>query len=148
MKTKILSLAVVLVFSLAAVGVAATSIKQTVANINADAAKPDGPAKVLQSISKSTGVPAATLEKEKTKTGLTYGDIFAAHSVAKASGKSFDEIAALKKKGQTWDQIAEANGVDLGGKKNTQKTKAPANAKPTPTPPTKSLFQEQRERYQ
>jgi len=148
MKMKILSFAAVLVFSLIAVGLAATSIKQTVANINADAAKPDGPAKVLQSISKSTGIPAATLEKEKTKTGLTYGDIFAAHSIAKASGKSFDEIATLKKKGQTWDQIAEANGVDLGGKKSTQKTKAPANAKPTPTPPTKSLFKEQRERYQ
>lgn len=148
MKTKTLILVVALAFSMTAVGLAATSIKQTIANINADAAKPGGPAKVLQSISASTHVPAATLEKQKASTGLSYGDIFAAHSIAKASGKSFDEIAALKKKGQTWDQIADANGVDLGGKKTTTKNQPAPNAKPSPTPPKKSLFQEQRERYQ
>jgi hypothetical protein len=147
MKTKILSFALVGLFSMTAVVLAAPTVKQTIANINADASKPGGPAKVVQSISKSTGVPAATLEKQKISTGLTYGDLFAAHSIAKASGKNFNEIIALKKKGQTWDQIAEANGVDIGGgKKTTSKNQPPA--KPSPTPPQKSLLQEQRERYQ
>jgi hypothetical protein len=146
MKIKILSLAVVVLFSMTALGIAAT-IKQTVASINADASKPGGPARVVQSISKSTGVPAATLEKEKASTGFSYGDIFAAHSIAKASGKTFEAIAALKKKGQTWDQIAEANGVDIGGKKTATAKNQPA-AKPSPTPPKKTLQQEQRERYQ
>lgn len=148
MKTKFLSLALGVFFSLTVAVVAAPTIKQTVASINADATKPDGPAKVVQSISKSTGVPAATLEKQKTSTGLTYGDIFAAHSIAKASGKNFAEIAALKKKGQTWDQIAEANGVDIGGKKTTTTAKNQPPAKASPTPPKKSLSQEMRERYQ
>lgn len=142
---KTLSLTLVVLFSVTA-GLFAATIKQTVASINADAAKAGGPARVVQSISKSTGVPAATLEKQKASTGLTYGDLFAAHSIAKASGKTFDEIAALKKKGQTWDQIAEANGVDIGGKKSTTAKNQPA-AKPSPTPPQKSLFQEQRDRY-
>ena len=146
MKTKILSLSVVVLFSMTALGIPAT-VKQTVANINADASKPGGPAKVVQSISKSTGVPAATLEKQKTSTGFSYGDIFAAHSIAKASGKTFEAIAALKKKGQTWDQIAEANGVDIGGKKTTAAKNQPP-AKPEPTPPQKTLQQLQRERYQ
>lgn len=146
MKMKILFFAVVVLFSMTAVGIAAT-VKQTVANINADASKPGGPARVVQSISKSTGVPAATLEKQKTSTGLTYGDLFAAHSIAKASGKTFDAIAALKKKGQTWDQIAEANGVDIGGKKTTTAKNQPPG-KPSPTPPQKTLQQEMRERYQ
>ena len=146
MKTKILSLALVGLFSVTGAVLAAPTVKQTINNINADASKPGGPAKVVQSISKSTGVPAATLEKQKTSTGLTYGDIFAAHSIAKAAGKNFNEIVALKKKGQTWDQIAEANGVDIGGKKTTSKNQP--SAKPSPTPPQKSLFQEQRERYQ
>src|SRR5688572_31386767 len=110
MKMKTLSLTLSVLFAVTMAVVAAPTIKQTVANINADAAKPDGPAKVVQSISKTTGVPAATLESQKASTGLTYGDIFAAHSIAKASGKKFAEIVALKKKGQTWDQIAEANG--------------------------------------
>jgi hypothetical protein len=148
MKMKILSFAVALVFSMTVVGVAATSIKQTIANINADAGKPGGPAKVLQSISASTHVPVATLEKQKTKTGMTYGDLFIAHSIAKAAGKSFDEIAAQKSKGGDWDKIAADNNVDLGGKKTTAKNQPPANAKPTPTPAQKTLRQIQAERYQ
>lgn len=148
MKTKFLSLALVVLFSMTTAVVAAPTIKQAIANINADAGKPGGPAKVVQSISKSTGVAAATLEQQKTSTGLTYGDIFAAHSIAKASGKTFAEIAALKKKGQTWDQIAEAHGVDIGGKKTATTSKNQPPAKASPTPPQKTLQQIQRERYQ
>lgn len=142
MKTAFFTL---LLVALMAFRLSAATLNQTIANINADAKK--DPAKALQSISASTKVPVATLEKEKAKyANFTYGDLFAAHSIAKASGKSIDEITALKNKGQTWDQIAEANGVDLGGKKKTaQKTQAPV--KPTPTPPTKTLRQEQAERY-
>ena len=146
MKMKTLSLTLVVLFSITASLFAAT-IKQTVASINADASKEGGAARVVQSISKSTGVPAATLEKQRASTGLTYGDIFAAHSIAKASGKTFDEIAALKKKGQTWDQIADANGVDIGGKKKKTTAENQPAAKPSPTPPQKTLSQEQRDRY-
>lgn len=148
MTKKILSLALVALLSMTAAAVAAPTIKQTVASINADASKPGGPERVVQSISKSTGIPAATLEKQKASTGMSYGDVFAAHSIAKASGKNFAEIAALKKKGQTWDQIAEANGVDIGGKKTATAAKNQPAAKPSPTPPRKTLQQEQRERYQ
>jgi hypothetical protein len=133
------------VLALSAPGVSAASLSKTVAQINADASKEGGPAKVLESMSKSTGVSAATLEKQKSKTGLTYGDVFAAHSIAKASGKTFDEVAALKAKGQTWDQIAEANGVETGGKK-TQTAKAPTLT-PSPTPPKKRLADEMKERW-
>jgi hypothetical protein len=132
-------------FSLATLHVQAATIKQAVASINADASKPGGPERVLKSISKSTGVPAATLEKQKAKSGLSYGDVFAAHSIAKVSGKSFDQIAALKAKGQSWDKIAEENNVSLGGEK-VAKTNAPA-AKSSPTPPVKSLRQEMNDRY-
>ena len=146
MKMKFLSLTLVVLFSMTAAVVAAPTIKQTVASINADASKPGGPERVVKSISKSTGVPAATLESQKASTGLTYGDIFAAHSIAKASGKNFAEIAALKKKGQTWDRIAEANGVDIGGGKTTTAKNQP-QAKPSPTPPQKSLTEEMKDRY-
>ena len=145
MKMKYFLFAVVAGFSLATLQVQAATIKQTVANINADASKPGGPERVLKSISKSTGVPAATLEKQKAKSGLSYGDVFAAHSIAKASGKSFEQIAALKAKGQTWDKIAEENNVSLGGEKKVAKTDAAA--KSSPTPPQKSLRQEMNDRY-
>ena len=132
------------VLALTATGAVAASLSKTVAQINADASKEGGVAKVLESISKSTGVSASTLEKQKSKTGLTYGDVFAAHSIAKASGKSFDEIAALKKQGQTWDQIADANGVETGGKKKVAAQPSPS---PSPTAPKKRLADEMKDRW-
>ena len=144
MKKLILTLSVLAVMT--AVQAQAATIEKTMANINADANTPGGPEKVLKAISANTGVPIATLEKQKAKYGLKYGDLFAAHSIAKASGKSFDEIAALKVKGESWDKIAEANNVSLGGKKNKKAEVKPV-VKPTPTPPQKSLFQQQNDRY-
>jgi hypothetical protein len=125
-----------------AFGLKAASIEKTMADINADAQKEGGPERVLKSISASTHVPVATLEKEKAKSGMSYGDLFVAHAIAKAAGKSFEEIAALKTKGQTWDQVADANNVSLGGKK-TVKNAAP-KASPTPQ---RTLSQEQHARW-
>jgi hypothetical protein len=123
----------------------AASLMQTVNNINADAKK--DPARALQSISASTKVPVATLEKEKAKhSSLSYGDLFAAHTIAKTSGKSFDEIAAMKEKGDSWDKIADANGVATDSNKKAADKNAPKMS-PSPTPPKKSLFQEQKDRY-
>jgi hypothetical protein len=144
MKKKSFFLTLVCLLALTAMALAAASLTKTVANINADASKEGGPAKVLESISKSTGLPVATLEKEKTRTGLTYGDVFAAHTIAKACHKSFDEIAALKKKGETWDKIASDNGLETGGKKQTASTQP--TPKPSPTPPRKSLADEMKDR--
>jgi hypothetical protein len=146
MKMKYFLFAVVAGFSLTTLQVQAATIQQTVASINADASKPGGPERVLKSISASTGVAVATLEKQKAKTGLSYGDIFAAHSIAKASGKNFDQIAALKVKGQNWDKIADENNVSLGGKKVATKDGAKAGPKVSPTP-AKTLRQEQADRW-
>jgi hypothetical protein len=127
-----------------AVTVQAASLKQSIASINADAQKPGGPERAMKSVSASTHVPVATLEKEKAKTRLSYGDLYAAHAIANASGKSFDQIAALKAAGQSWEKIAADNGVSLDGKK-VAATTAP---KPSPTAaPKKTLRQLQSERY-
>jgi di/tripeptidase len=139
MKTAFLTSLVVASMGLS---LSAASLTQTIANINADAKK--DPARAAQSVSASTKVPVATLEKEKAAhPNLTYGDLFGAHTVAKASGKSFDEIAAMKAKGQSWDKIAETAGVSTDSKQK----QATVTAAPTATPPKKSLFQEQKDRY-
>jgi hypothetical protein len=145
MKMKIFSCALAAVFSATGALVGAPTIKETIASINADASKPDGAAKAVKSISKSTGVPAATLESQKASTGLTYGDIFAAHALAKASGKTFNQIVSLKAKGQTWDKIAEDNNVSLGGQKKVAKTDRSA-ASPSPSA-VKTQAQLQKERW-
>jgi hypothetical protein len=140
---KILFFTAVVLFSLAAGQVEAVSLDKTVAGINADAKKPGGPERVLKSVAASTHVPEATLEKEKAKSGMTYGDLFAAHTVAKASGKTFDQIAAIKAKGGNWDKVAADSGVSSGDKKAANKPEA----KPSPTPAQKTLRQEQIDRY-
>lgn len=141
MKKFYLTLVALLILS--AVAVQAASLKQSIASLNADAQKPGGPERAMKSISASTHVPVATLEKEKAKTHLSHGDLYAAHAIASASGKSFDQIAALKAKGQSWEKIAADNGVSLDGKKMATNT----TAKPSPTPPQKTLRQIQNERY-
>jgi Na+-translocating ferredoxin:NAD+ oxidoreductase RnfG subunit len=144
MKMKTAFFTLLLVAAMAC-GLSAATLNQTIASINADAKK--DPAKAMQSISASTKVPVATLEKEKAKhANFSYGDLFAAHTIAKSSGKSFEDVAALKAKGDTWDKIADSVGVSLDGKKKTAQA---STAKPSPTPtPQKTLRQIQAERYQ
>jgi hypothetical protein len=138
-------LSLVILLSMITAGAQAATLNQTIANINADAKKPGGPESVMKSISASMHVPVATLEKEKAKSGFGYGDLYAAHAIAKAAGKSFDQVAAMKK-GQTWDKVAAANNVSLDGKKTAAVKNDPA-AKPQATPPQKTLRQIQAERY-
>ena len=59
-------------------------------------------------------MPIATLAAQRDQTGLGYGGLFIANSLASATGKSFDEIAALKASGHGWGWIAKQNNVKLG----------------------------------
>jgi len=68
----------------------------------------------LTRISNETGVPVATLQAERTSTGLGWGGLEKAHLLANASGKSFDDIVALHKGGEGWGKIAHDNGLKLG----------------------------------
>jgi hypothetical protein len=129
MKMRNLFLPLVILLFASAVRLEATSINQTIASINADAQKKGGPERVLKSISASTHIPVATLEKEKAKFGLSFGDLYVAHAITSAAGKKFDQIVGLKMQGQTWDKIADDNNVSLGGKKVKKDV---ANARPTP----------------
>ena len=89
------------------------AINKLIANINA-AAKTNK-ARMLKIMVINTDVAAATLEQEKSRTGLSLGDVYVAHSLAMASKKSFNEIVALKAKGQSWGAIAQAHKVSLKG---------------------------------
>jgi hypothetical protein len=60
-------------------------------------------------------VAAATLEKEKAQTGMSFGEIYVAHSLALATGKKFSAILAMKKSGKSWADIATSHKVTLKG---------------------------------
>lgn len=89
------------------------AINKLITNINA-AAKTNK-ARMLKIMVINTDVAAATLEQEKSRTGLSLGDVYVAHSIAMASKKSFNEIVALKTKGQSWAAIAQSHKVSLKG---------------------------------
>ena len=89
------------------------AINKLIADINA-AAKTNK-ARMLRIIVINTDVAASTLESEKSRTGLTYGDVYVAHSLAMASHKSFDQIVTSKTSGQSWAKIAQMYKVSLRG---------------------------------
>ena len=89
------------------------AINKLIAEINA-AAKADK-ARILRIIIINTDVAASTLEQEKARTGLSYGDVYVAHSLAMASHKTFGQIVALKASGQSWAKIAQMHKVSLRG---------------------------------
>jgi hypothetical protein len=68
----------------------------------------------LQAVSKATGVPVAELEKQKAKTKMGPGSLFIANSLAKKSGKSFDDIVAAKRSGTGWGKFAREHDLKLG----------------------------------
>ena len=131
MKTKNIFLVTLILFCASVGWSQAAPIDQTIASINADAQKPGGPDRALKSISASTHVPAATLAKEKASSGLSYGDLYAAHAIANAAGKNFDQVVKLKTKGKTWEKVADESNVSLDGKKKV-KTVTNAPSKPAP----------------
>jgi len=71
--------------------------------------------RMLSIITINTDVAASTLEQEKERTGLSFGDVYVAHSLALATRKKFSAIVALKKSGQSWAQIAKSHKVTLKG---------------------------------
>jgi photosystem II stability/assembly factor-like uncharacterized protein len=90
-----------------------TAINKLIADINV-AAKTNK-ARMMRIIIINTDIAASTLEQEKTRTGLSLGEVYVAHSLARASKKTFSQIVAAKNNGQSWAKIAAANKVSLKG---------------------------------
>lgn len=65
-------------------------------------------------ISRETNVPVVVLDEQRTRTHLGYGGLMIANALAVETGRSFDEIVALKSSGQGWGRIARDNNVKLG----------------------------------
>ena len=89
------------------------AINKLISDINAAART--NKKRMMKIIIINTDVAAATLEQEKSRTGMTLGDVYVAHSLAMASHKTFNEIVALKAKGQDWARIAQTHKVSLKG---------------------------------
>jgi hypothetical protein len=71
--------------------------------------------RILSIIVINTDVAASTLEEEKSRNGLTLGDVYVAHSLVLATNKKPSAIFALHKSGKSWAEIARAHRVTLKG---------------------------------
>ncbi len=65
-------------------------------------------------VSREFGVPVTVLEEQRTRTSLGYGGLMIANALARETGRSFDEIVAMKQSGMGWGRIAQENNVKLG----------------------------------
>ena len=54
-----------------------------------------------------------TLKWQRQKTGMTYGELLVTNSLANGSGKSFNDILAMKNKGQSWSQISQSLRINI-----------------------------------
>lgn len=97
----------------AAVAADPKAIAQLIDDINA--AVRTNKQRMLSIITINTDIATSTLEQQKKETGLTFGDVYVAHSLALATKKKFSAIVALHKSGQTWAQIAKSHNVSLKG---------------------------------
>ena len=91
----------------------AAAIAKLIDDINA--AVRSNKQRMLSIITINTDVAASQLEQEKAETGMTFGDVYVAHSLSLATKKKFKAIVALHKAGQTWAQIAKSHNVSLKG---------------------------------
>jgi hypothetical protein len=89
-------------------------LDRTASDFDTWGAQPNGRQRVVTVISRETGLPMTTLETQRQETRLGYGGLFIANSLASATGRSFDEIVALRNSGHGWGWIAKENGVKLG----------------------------------
>ncbi len=65
-------------------------------------------------VSQEFGVPTTVLDEQRDRTHLGYGGLMIANALATETGRSFDEIVAMKTNGYGWGRIAQENGVKLG----------------------------------
>ena len=74
--------------------------------------------RMLSIIVINTDVASSQLEGEKAETGMTFGDVYVAHSLSLATKKPFKAIVALHKAGKSWADIAISHGVTLKGSRD------------------------------
>jgi hypothetical protein len=114
MKTNLILAAILLFGAGSALADETVVLEQKATEFDGVATTPAGQERVLNTISSETNVPVPTLIEQRDRTGLGYGGLFIANSLASATGKTFDEIAAEKASGRGWGWIAKENNVKLG----------------------------------
>lgn len=61
---------------------------------------------IANAVAWQTKVPVKTLKQQQESTGLTYGELLVANSLASGSNNSFESVMAMKQKTRRWSDLA------------------------------------------
>jgi hypothetical protein len=90
-------------------------IQRTVARLDDEAKTPEGEAAVVKRLSAQLGAPEDSLRRQHAAWGLGYGEIAMAYGFSRASrtGKTPDDVIAMRNQGKDWLVIAKNLGVKV-----------------------------------
>lgn len=66
----------------------------------------EGWALIANAVAWQTKVPVKTLKQQHDSTGMTYGELLIANSLAAGSNNSFESVLAMKQKTRRWSDLA------------------------------------------
>ena len=109
-----------IVVALGALCLAATGVAQDYVVLDREAddfdhiqIQPDGTLRRADIISREVNVPATVIEEQRARTGLGYGGLLIGNALAAESGRTFDDVWALRQSGRGWGEIAQQYNVGL-----------------------------------
>ena len=68
---------------------------------------------VLAKVGEKLAIPVDTLAQQKNQNNLSFGQLYMAHELAKATNKDFDTVMSQIKSGKTWSLLVRENNVRL-----------------------------------
>ena len=89
-----------------------TDLNTALANLNGISKLAYAKTSTYGAVSAQTGVPVVQLVADRRATGLNYGDLLVAESIAVATGKSVQAVVAEQAKGQSWASVARHNRIN------------------------------------
>ena len=87
-------------------------LNKAVTNLNAISQLAYAKTSTYGAVSAQTGVPVVQLVADRRATGLNYGDLLVAESIAAATGKSVHAVVAEQAKGQSWASVSRHNRIN------------------------------------
>jgi hypothetical protein len=87
-------------------------LNNAIVNLNAISQLAYAKTSTYGAVSAQTGVPVVQCVADRRATGLNYGDLLVAESIATATGKSVHAVVAEQAKGQSWASVARHNRIN------------------------------------
>ena len=125
------------------------ALEESAAAIERVSTERDGTRVVVGHLSRRLRISSDTLQEQRQRTGLNWGQLFIAYRLGKEKGLTFDQVVAEFKGGKSWETIATEHKVDLNGlrlevwhtqavvERREEDKPAPALGDTTPRPPPK-----------